>query len=161
MKDSDDLGYTPDVRDVESVRGEANQLSSSLLDVIALKGDVTQPGPGVAVCGDRDADKFYKIHHPWSLRGVPFEEMSHAMERLKAELPKRGWKVVKYGPDSSPSRSLELIANSTERKFSVNVSLYDGSKAGSSEASSAKEDLLMVDLVSACFRVPEGKTAGY
>ncbi len=72
------------------------------------------------------------------------------MERLKSDLPKRGWKVVKYGPDSSPSKSLELIADSTEKKFSVNVSLDDRSGEG-------KESQIMVDLVSACFRVPEGK----
>ncbi|MEV6674970.1 hypothetical protein [Streptomyces sp. NPDC051162] len=155
MKDSDGLGYTPEVREVENVRGEARQLSSGILDAIAVKGDVTKPGPGVAVCGGKDSDYFYKIHHPWSLRGVPVGDLKGAMERLKDDLPKRGWKVVKYGPDSSPSRSLELIADSTEKKFSVNVSLDDRSGEG-------KDSQILVDLVSACFRVPDGKTVvGY
>ncbi|MEU2869956.1 hypothetical protein ABZ769_12225 [Streptomyces olivoreticuli] len=160
MNDSNDLDYTPDVREVESVRGEARQLSSGLLDAIALKGDVTQPGPRIASCGDKDTDSFYKINHPWSIGGVPVGDMKRAMERLRDDLPKSGWKVVKYGPDSSPSKSLELLANSTERKFSVNISLHDGSKAESSGA--AKESRILVFLVSACFRVPEGKTVvGY
>lgn len=150
MKDSDGLDYTPEVGEVESVRGDARQLSSGILDSIALKGEVTKSGPGVAVCGDKDSDYFYKIHHPWSLRGMPIGDLKRAMERLKADLPKRGWKVVKYGPDSSPSKSLELIADSTEKKFSVNVSLDDRSGEN-------KESQILVDLVSACFRVPEGK----
>ncbi|MFF4602706.1 hypothetical protein ACFY12_08130 [Streptomyces sp. NPDC001339] len=146
--------YTPEVRQISEARKEAKDISSNLFDAIGLQGRISQPGPGVSQCGDKGPAKFYTIHHPWSLSGVSVEDMKQAMARLKENLPKNDWKIVSYGPDKSPSKSLELIADSTKRKFSVNIRLLDRTQRASSNAPS----MIYVDLTSACFQVPEGKT---
>ncbi|MFB6534848.1 hypothetical protein ACFCY8_21325 [Streptomyces noursei] len=147
--------YTPETREVPEAKQEAKALSSEILRVIGLQGEVSKPGPGVSVCGERDADKFYTIHHPWSLTGVPIDDMKKAMTRLKEELPKNGWKIVSYGPDKSPSKSLELVADSTKKKYSVNIHLYD--ETGRTKPNGPKSKIY-VDLTSACFQAPKGKT---
>ncbi|MFI1971671.1 hypothetical protein [Streptomyces cinnamoneus] len=81
------------------------------------------------------------------------------MEHLKVELPKQGWKVVSYGPDKSALKSIELIADSTKSKFSVNITFLDKRKVVKGDPlTEIQTSGIKVDLVSACFRVPEGKT---
>ncbi|MEN2424227.1 hypothetical protein AABB02_39755 [Streptomyces rimosus] len=77
------------------------------------------------------------------------------MERLREDLPAKGWTITSYGPDSSPSKSLELTADSTKKKFSVSIRLLDGTGRTEPGAPTA---LIYVDLASACFQVPKGKT---
>lgn len=158
MPKSNGLGYTPETRDVSSVRDEARELSTQLRNLMGLKGKVTKPGPGVDLCGDQDPDNLYVIRHPWSLYGAPVEDMKKAMERLSLELPRHNWKIVRFGPDSSPSKSLELIANSTKGKFSVDITLFDQRNDTGDAPSASKVSLINVELVSACFRTPHGKT---
>lgn len=156
VKDSgSDPGSAPDVRNISEAREEARELSSVVLDVIDLKGEVSKSGPGVSPCRDKDSDRFYTIHHPWSLTGVPVEDMKKAMERLRKSLPEKGWKIVSYGPDVSPSKSIELVADSTKKKFSISIRLLDRTKRANPGSLKA---LISVDLTSACFQVPKGKT---
>lgn len=154
-KKKDELGYTPKTREVADAEEEAARLSSEIFDVIDLRGKTSKPGPSVARCGGKDEEKFYKINHAWSLWGVPVEDMKQAMGRLKENLPEKGWKIVKYGPDKSPSKSPELVADSTKKQYSVSIHLYDESdKTGSK----APKSLIYVLLTSACFQVPDGQT---
>ncbi|WP_328386081.1 hypothetical protein OHS81_19975 [Streptomyces sp. NBC_00400] len=155
MKDSGaDPGSAPDIRNISEVRREAREISSVVLDVIDLKGEVSKPGPGVSPCGDKGSDKFYTVHHPWSVTGVSVEDMKKAMERLRKNLPGKGWKIVSYGPDASPSKSLELVADSTKKKFSISIRLLDRTKRANPASLKA---LISADLTSACFQVPKGK----
>ncbi|MEC4017134.1 hypothetical protein [Streptomyces sp. H27-D2] len=163
MDSSKGLDYTPEVRDVESVRTDTKKASSEIFDIIDLKGAVTKTGVALSSCGELDSEHYFKISHPWSVYDVPVGDMKKAMERLKRELPKNGWKIARYAPDSSPSRSLELVADSTKKKFSVSVTLYDAAKASESTAeprtpSAKKISGIMVRVVSACYKVPKGKT---
>lgn len=151
----DDLGYTPKQREVSRVKDDAKEASSEILEIIDLRGEVSEPGPGIAQCSDKDPEKFYRVNHMWSLSGVPVPDMQRAMTRLKEGLPKKGWKIVKYGPDGSRSKSPELIADSVPKQFSVNIHLYDESKK---TEPNAPKSLIYVFLTSNCFQVPEGKT---
>ncbi|MGW2327143.1 hypothetical protein ACWC5C_15395 [Streptomyces sp. NPDC001700] len=154
MNSGDELGYTPKKRSVPQAREQARTLSSEIFDVIGLNGETSKPGPGVSQCTDKDSDKFYKIHHPWSLSGIPIEDLKKGMTRLKEDLPKKGWKVVKYGPNNSKAKNIDLTADSKKQPFSVNIELFDKSdKPGEGRNNS----LIYVDLVSACFQVPEGE----
>ncbi len=145
----------PDTREISVARDEAQGVSKEIFSVIGLRGKTSKPGPGVAVCGDKNPDTYYAIHHPWSLTGVPVSDMKKAMERLREGLPAKGWTITSYGPDSSPSKSLELTADSTKKKFSVSIRLLD--RTGRAEPG-APTALIYVDLASACFQVPKGKT---
>ncbi|MEU1806217.1 hypothetical protein [Streptomyces sp. NPDC019937] len=154
MNNEDELGYTPKTRSVSQAREQARSLSSEIFDVIGLNGETSKPGPGVSQCADKDSDKFYKIHHPWSLSGVPIEDLKKGMTRLKEDLPKKGWKIVNYGPNNSPAKNIEMTADSTKQPFSVNIELFDNSKKPAGEK---RKSLIYVDLVSACFQVPSGE----
>ncbi|MDT3396095.1 hypothetical protein RKE29_05465 [Streptomyces sp. B1866] len=154
VENSNDPGDAPKTREVHDVEKEAQELSSQILEIINLRGKVSEPGPGVALCGEKDSEKYYVIHHPWSVAEVPVEDLRQAMTRLREEMPKKGWKVTKYGPDQSPSRSLALKADSTQKEFSVRIYLYDESRKAKPEGVS----MIYAHLASACFQVPEGKT---
>ncbi|MFI6350727.1 hypothetical protein [Streptomyces sp. NPDC050560] len=146
----DDPGSKPPTLSVEKAREKASSLSSQILDMIAVKeGKVTEPGPGISAC-DEDPDHLYKAYHPWSIYQVGPEELKAGFQRLKDRLPGHGWKIVDYGPDSSPNKNLELTADSRTERFSVNASLQVTGESGK------KEPLLSVTVVSGCFRAPKG-----
>lgn len=144
----------PRTREVEAAREDARSVSSQLLDVMDLDGEVTEPGPGVSPCEGSDSDTRFTIRHPWSVHGVPVADMEAAMRRLKAGLPERGWKIVSYGPDRSKARNLQLVADYEhgDKHFSANVRLLD-----ERDGDAGQRSLINVSLVSACFQVPEGQ----
>jgi hypothetical protein len=145
------LGYTPTVREVSTAREEAKSKSSEVLALLRLDGKVTEPGPRISICGDLDPDKYFVTRHPWSLFGAPIEDMQQAMERLKEQLPQKGWEITSYGTNSSRAKSLELKAESLKDKFSLQVTLQD--RRGRSE----KPSMIEVTLDSSCYEVPEGQ----
>lgn len=142
----------PETRSVKKAVESAAGLSSQILDIIALRGKVSESTPGPDPCDGKDFEKYYRVYHAWSLHGVPVPDMERAMGRLRSELPKRGWKIIDYGPDSSKAKSLELTADHPKRKFSVVITLQD--RRGRSKDPS----MIEVDVNSSCFRVPEGQT---
>lgn len=145
------LGYTPPVREVSAARQEAKSKSSEVLTLLHLNGKVTEPGPRISICSGLDPDKYFMTRHPWSLYGVPVEDMQQAMGRLKEQLPQKGWEITSYGTNSSRAKSLELKAESLKDKFALQVTLQD--RRGRSE----KPSMIEVTLVSSCYEVPEGQ----
>ncbi|EST23098.1 hypothetical protein N566_26130 [Streptomycetaceae bacterium MP113-05] len=135
---------------MDVVDNETKEVSSQILDLIAVEGEVSQPGPGVASCDDRDREKFFKLRHPWSVTASSNKELEEAMGRLKEQLPKQGWDITEYGRNNSKNRSLELTADHHEKKFGVNVVLM--ANHGGDES-----PLLAVTVVSACYQVPKGE----
>ncbi|WP_260988182.1 hypothetical protein [Streptomyces sp. CFMR 7] len=139
-------------RSVDEVDAETKQISSQILDIIAVKGVTSKSGPGVSTCDGAERGKLFLMRHPWSLTGASDAELAKAMTRLKEDLPKHGWKIVGYGPNSSKAKSLELTADHIEKKFAVKVELWEKNSGGDSN-----EPTLLVNVVSACYRVPEGE----
>jgi hypothetical protein len=74
-------------------------------------------------------------------------DIDEAMERLKTELPKHGWKIVEYGPDTSKNKNINLTADNDEKKVGVNI------------VKRSKNDPPKLDLtvVSGCYKVPDGE----
>ncbi|UNO41061.1 hypothetical protein [Streptomyces sp. MST-110588] len=156
MNDSDDrLDHTPETREISDARAEVRNISAKILELINLHGKVSDRGPGVSECSGKDPGRFYSIHHRWSVTDVPVGDMKKAMASLKADLPKHGWKIFGYGPDKSPSKSLKLVAEFAEKRFFVNIHLYDESGRAKPDGPKSK---IFVDLLSECFQVPKGKT---
>ncbi|MER7743772.1 hypothetical protein ABT013_00715 [Streptomyces bacillaris] len=139
-------------RSVDDVDAETKQISSRILDVIAVKGVMSKSGPGVSTCDGVGRGKMFLMRHPWSLTGASDAELMKAMNRLKADLPKHGWKIIGYGPNSSRAKSLELTADHIEKKFAVKVEFLEKNSGGDSN-----EPTLLVNVVSACYQVPEGE----
>ncbi|MBL1088596.1 MULTISPECIES: hypothetical protein [Streptomyces] len=111
-KDSSGLEYDPEVRKSQEVVHEVGGLSSRVLEILAIKGKTTEAGPSVGPCdasGD-ESRKYRNVRHPWSMYGVENGALEKGMENLHNALPQQGWKVVKYGKDSSRNRNLEIMA---------------------------------------------------
>ncbi|MBB4794901.1 hypothetical protein [Streptomyces nodosus] len=140
----------PTVLAVNEARTKANNISSQILDLIGIKeGKVAGGGAGVSLC-DEDPDHLYLMRHPWSIYEVKPDTLEAGFQRLREKLPKNGWKVVAYGRDTSANKNLELTADSEKDPFSVNVSLHVTGPSGT------KEPMIQVNVVSGCFRAPEG-----
>ncbi|MGW7519566.1 hypothetical protein ACWGJ2_28640 [Streptomyces sp. NPDC054796] len=140
------------VRSIEKADAETKRVSSQVLDIIDVEGKVSEPGPRVTSCSDKNAEKFFKMLHPWSLTGTSNEELRQAMTRLRENLPKKGWKIVGYGRNNSKDKSLELTADNHEKRFGLNVELWEEAEG------SGEKPKLIVNVVSGCYRVPEGET---
>ncbi|MEU0037196.1 hypothetical protein [Streptomyces sp. NPDC006333] len=126
---------------------DAKKTSSELYNLIGLKGKAPDTGPGVKECGMKDPDRYFQIFHSWSFRPTSPEQLEDVMDQLKSQLPKQGWEVVAYGPDSSRNKNLGLTADNDAKKFSVNI-IYQ-----------AKDNPpnLNFFVVSGCYLVPDGQ----
>ncbi|MEV0923659.1 hypothetical protein AB0I99_00735 [Streptomyces spongiicola] len=136
-----------EIRDREAVEADVEKASSRILEMLALEGKVTESGAMTARCADYDSGQHvYRARHPWSVHQVPFADMQKAMDRLRSELPKRGWEIRKDGVDGSVGKSPQIIAESEGRTFSLDVRLHKASEAGGAP------ELLEVTVESACYR---------
>ncbi|WP_326735537.1 hypothetical protein [Streptomyces sp. NBC_01022] len=141
-------------RDSDTVKADVERTSSRILEMLDLKGTVTEPGAMTLPCSGYDsAEEVYRARHPWSVYEAPFADMQKAMNRLRAELPKGGWKIVKDGPDRSQGKSPQIVAESEGREFAVDVRLHKEVKAENSPP------MLEVTVESRCYRSPVTPTA--
>lgn len=126
---------------------EAQKVSSEIYDLIGIKGKASETQPGVSACPGKDPEKYFQIFHPWSFYPASADQLGGVMERLRAELPKHGWKVVDYGPDTSKNKNLNLTADNDRKKYSVSVVHH------------AKNNppKLSLMVVSGCYQVPDGQ----
>ncbi|MQY37900.1 hypothetical protein SRB17_59080 [Streptomyces sp. RB17] len=137
---------------VDKARTQANHFSSQILDMIGIKeGKVTEGGAGVSLC-DKDPNHLYRMHHPWSIYQVSEDKLKQGFQRLRENLPERGWKVVDYGPNNSKAKVLELTADSKTEPYSVNAVLVVSTPTHLHESNPRIE----VTVVSGCFRAPKG-----
>ncbi|WP_405822406.1 hypothetical protein OG705_21300 [Streptomyces sp. NBC_00838] len=136
-----------EVRDGDSVSTEVEGASSRILEMMALKGKVTESGAKVSRCSDYEPeDEVYRARQPWSVYDLPVPELEKAMDRLRQELPKAGWTIVKDGTDGTPAKAPQIIAESKGREFAADIRLMDQRKYGDDPS------LILVAVESACFR---------
>ncbi|MHB9860122.1 hypothetical protein [Streptomyces sp. YIM S03343] len=137
---------------MDTARDKAKAASSAIYEMIDMRtAKATEPGPSVSTC-DEDPEHLYKTFHPWSVYGVSEDELRAGFQRLREELPKKGWKIVDYGPNKSRAKSLSLTADSKTEPFSVNAELWVSSPTAGHE----KEPKILINIVSGCWRAPEG-----
>jgi hypothetical protein len=154
MDNNGQSGSRPDppTLDVDQARDKTKAASSEIYEMITIRnGKATTPGPGISTC-DEDPDHLYKTRHFWSIYNTSEDELKAGFQRLRQQLPKNGWKIVEYGPDKSPARSLSLTADSTKDRFSVHAVLMVSTPTNPHE----KNPLLAVTVVSGCWRAPKG-----
>ncbi|QHC33581.1 hypothetical protein GR129_21055 [Streptomyces sp. HF10] len=123
------------------------KLSSGIYDLIGVKGKTSDSHPFVAECPGKDTKTYFRIFHWWSFYPASAKDLDVAMERLRTELPRHGWKIVTYGPDTSRNRNVNLTADNDQRKAGVNI------------VQMAKNDppKLSLHVVSGCYKVPDGQ----
>ena len=123
------------------------KLSSSIYDLIGVKGKASDSRPGVMDCADKDVKTYFRIFHPWSFYPASAGGLDEAMKRLRSELPKQGWKIVEYGPDTSKNKNINLTADNDAKKASVNIV----------QMSKNDPPKLSLTVVSGCYKVPDGQ----
>lgn len=135
------------VGDEKEFTAQVEHASSEIFDLLAVKGKATEPGAATVPCaGYPDENDVRQARHAWSLHGAPVKDLAGAMERLREQLPRRGWKIVKDGPDGSRARTPQIVADSADGKNSVDVRLLAESEE------SDKTSLIEVTVVSACYQ---------
>ncbi|AOT59133.1 hypothetical protein A4G23_01965 [Streptomyces rubrolavendulae] len=150
MNDTENTGNTVPSAGTSTSKAAADRLkevSGEVHGLIGVKGRASDSSPGVSECAGKDREKFFRVFHTWSFYPDSPGQLGEAMERLKEELPKNGWKIVEYGPDTSKNKNLSLTADHDGKKTSVNVSQR------------AKNDppKLSLMLVSGCYETPAGQ----
>ncbi|MFG2674223.1 hypothetical protein [Streptomyces sp. NPDC048445] len=134
-------------RDSDTVKADVEKTSSRILEILDVKGKVTETGAMTSPCSDYDSEEeVYRQSHPWSIYRASFADMQKGMDRLRVELPKDGWKIVKDGKDGTQGNSPQIIAESKGREFAVDVRLHKEVKSEDSPP------LLEVTVESACYR---------
>ncbi|QJS10320.1 hypothetical protein HKX69_13030 [Streptomyces argyrophyllae] len=122
-------------------------VSSGIYDLIKVKGKASDGRPGVQQCPGKDRDKYFQIFHPWSFYPTSPAELDAAMENLKEGLPRHGWKIVQYGPDTSVNKNVVLIADNDEQKAGVHIT----------RMKKRNPPKLSLMVVSGCYQVPDGQ----
>lgn len=149
MNDADNPGSLPSagISTSEEAAQKVKRVSSEIYDLIGIKGKASNSGAGVSECSGKDPEKYFQVFHPWSFTPGSPEQLGDVMERLKEELPKHGWNIVEYGPDTSKNKNVKLTADNEKKKHSVKIWHY------------AKRDTpkLSLMVVSGCYQVPDGK----
>ncbi|WP_059011576.1 hypothetical protein [Streptomyces specialis] len=139
----------PTVKSVDDARAEASDVSSRILDVAAIQGQVSEPGPGVGICeDDPEKERLYTMDHPWSVSGLPRRTLEEAMDRLRAELPREGWEILEDGELDNANRTPRILFENTRIEYAAHVTIEGGDD----------DPRLHVSLVSACFSTPEGES---
>ncbi|MET7360889.1 hypothetical protein ABZS76_20920 [Streptomyces sp. NPDC005562] len=152
MKSNEDkLGYTPEVRKIDSAKSEVNNISSRVLDWMKVDGKMSKASAGISVCEaiDPDLKEFYSIHHPWSVYDLRQGSFEEAMQNLREELPKNGWKITKDGETKSIARNPEIVAVNSKTHHSLTIEW-------AKERSGNLKQMIGVDVNSRCYRAPEG-----
>ncbi|WFB07590.1 hypothetical protein LRS74_11395 [Streptomyces sp. LX-29] len=132
----------------------ASQLSSDLLDTTRLRGEVSPGGPRAVTYDQEDGE--YSVRHSWSVSELSPEELTRGFERLRDELPKKGWRLTKYGHANSKARQLQIKAIHEKDDFSVHAELLIRSTKPKQSPNASQEDLIYFAVVSPGYRSPEG-----
>ncbi|MFC9224622.1 hypothetical protein ACFT8W_28520 [Streptomyces hygroscopicus] len=145
---SSGLEYEPQVRKSRAVEEEVGTLSSRLLEMLKIKGKVTDLAPMASSCqvDDDDTEKYRSVRHPWSMYDVDNNALEKGMDNLAEQLPKRGWRVVKDGPDESRNRNREILAVHTKTHTQMEATWMKGLDG--------HEPMISFAVYSRCFRDP-------
>ncbi|MFF9477121.1 hypothetical protein ACF1E9_31485 [Streptomyces roseolus] len=139
---------TAGVSSTDQAIGTTKSVSSELYDLIGLKGTTTKAGVGLDECAGKDPEKYFSTFHTWTFTPAEPGRLDGVMERLRDELPAKGWKVVGFEPDTSRNKNLRLTADHDARKHSVRITYW----------AQDEPPKLNVSVVSGCYQVPEGET---
>lgn len=143
--DASGLKHEPEKRDSQKVVHEVGTLSSRVLEMLNIKGKSTEPGPTATPCDvpHGTSRTYQRVRHPWSFYGVGNDALEKGMANLHRALPEEGWKVVKYGKDSSRSQNLEMMAVHLKTHTQLEVTWLKGLDSHT--------PLLDITLYSRCF----------
>jgi hypothetical protein len=135
------------VRPEDEVRQRVIKASSQILDIIALKAKTKDSMPFTLECsGYPEQSEVQRYRHTWSLWEAPDNDLTAAMGRLRTQLPRNGWEIVKDGIDDSRKGAPQIVVNSTDGEASADLRLRLVPPGGEYQSA------IVVTVVSKCFR---------
>jgi hypothetical protein len=151
---SEDLGYEPQTLDPDVARQRTEVISGQLHDRSGLKGTTTPDRSHISPYFGDYNQPFYLVRHVWSVYDLPVDQLRQGVQEIHDAIPAMGWKILKYGPDDTPARSLVLRAEQPEQRYALDITLVAGRSPG--DAPSAPDYPIMnVFVVSQCYRLPK------
>ncbi|GHG70493.1 hypothetical protein GCM10018779_44610 [Streptomyces griseocarneus] len=63
----------------------------------------------------------YRVTHSWKVFGPSREVLTQALEKLHRELPRRGWKVVRFEQAKSKARQMRLDVEDVKLHHTVTI----------------------------------------
>ncbi|WP_130799988.1 hypothetical protein [Streptomyces otsuchiensis] len=147
---TDDAPVRP-ANDVVMAVERASEHFNLALDLPGAVIEAAVPVSKGPCTADYESD-LYSVRHTWSAAGVPEEELHRAMDRLHAELPAQGWRVLLYEPDSSESESLELRVEHDEDFLLAHARFLDGRKVGVPDG---RESEITLTVFTPCYEDPD------
>ncbi|MEU1312889.1 hypothetical protein ABZ419_28895 [Streptomyces cinnamoneus] len=133
---------------------EVSALSSGILDSTGLHGEVTDGGP-TPVTFDKPKGQF-TVQHDWSIWKMSPDDLTTGFERLRQELPKRGWKITHYGRANSRAQQLQIKARHEKDGSFLSAELLIRSTREGADAASSKTDLINFTVSSPTYKTPDG-----
>ncbi|MFI9238252.1 hypothetical protein [Streptomyces sp. NPDC053079] len=153
------LGYEPEKMAVDDAKELVRRQSSLILDVSGLKYETTNGAPVVSRCGE--VENGYRVSHSWKVFGPSREVLTQALERLHAELPKRGWKTYRFEQANSKARQMQLDVEDLKLHHTVSIEEdFVSRDQGAGKWEKAGRDGLFVYLNSPCYVDPAYKGDG-
>lgn len=134
----------------DEVVAAVKNASSQIHDFAGVPGKASEPGPGVKECQGRGKNSF-QVYHPWNFMPYAGTDNDIAMANFKEKLSSGGWVLKDSYIDNSPNKNLNLIADNDSRKLSVWIVGYNRNDVPS----------IGIEVVSACYQVPEGQTVDH
>ncbi|WP_432039938.1 hypothetical protein [Streptomyces cucumeris] len=132
----------------------AGKLSSDLLDLVGLSGKVSRAGPGAMASDEGNGD--YVVQHVWSISHLSPQELTGGFDHLRKELPKKGWRVTRFGHANSTAQQLQIEAVHQKDEYSLSVELLTRSTRENGPSSEPEEDRILFSVGSPTYRAPEG-----
>ncbi|OKK02946.1 hypothetical protein AMK26_24105 [Streptomyces sp. CB03234] len=139
------------MREIAPAKREVNDISSRVLDWMGVEGTTSQSGATATHCDavDPDLKTHYRIYHPWGIHDLRKGTFEQAMQNLRVQLPKNGWKITKDGPAKTKAKDPQIIAVNTASHHTIAIE-WLSNRAGT------LKDMISVDVTSRCYRAPEG-----
>ena len=143
----------PAIKSADEGRQEAAEISSAILDAAGIRGEVTEPGPGVSDCPGNDRatgnDRLFLMRHPWSIYGLPTAKLEEGLD-YRRRAARQGWEIIEDGAADSPNRQPTILFENRTLEYAAHVSI---------EGRNTDDPRLHVSLVSACFSTPGHESA--
>lgn len=143
----------------QDAEARVGRLSSELLDMTQLRGEVTPGGPSPVTFDQKKGKGLYSVQHDWSVWKLSPEELAQGWDRLRDQLAKRGWRITRDGRANSKAQQPQIDAVHEEDHVSLSAELLLRSTRkddGANGPNASKTDLILFSIVSPTYQAPKG-----
>ncbi|MFV0129385.1 hypothetical protein ACLGI4_17020 [Streptomyces sp. HMX112] len=155
MNSGDGPAYDPQPKQLTQAKDLVRNQSSAIYDTSGL-GEASSGAPDAAPCDG--VEHGFRVRHFWSMYSPSADRLKQAMDRLRKELPAKGWKVVRFATADSEAKQLQLAVEHEKEHHTATIELLlPSTYEKPSKWQKQSRDRLSVALTSPCYTDPEYK----